>query len=123
MIRICHLAMYLIVTILSPLSDGEFLDLQNNLNKQIQASRSQAVVMDVSGLDVMDSFTCRTLSDLSCRMKAQGKETAIIGIHPEIEESMKRFGLRLEHAAIATNLEEGLAVLGRRIATKRHGSN
>jgi len=121
-IRIHHLAMYLIVSILSPLADGDFLDLRNKLNGQVQASRSQAVVMDVTGLDVMDSFACRALSDISRMMKARGTETAIIGIHPEIEESMERFGLKLEHATVATNLEEGLAVLGRRIATKRHAS-
>lgn len=122
-IRFQHLAIYLIAAILSPLADGDFLGLRENLNRQVELSRSQGVVMDVSGLDVMDSFTCRTLSDISRAMELRGTETAIIGIRPEIKDSMERFGLRFQHAAVATDLNEGLAVLDRRIATNRHASN
>ena len=123
MMRFHHVAMYLIATILSPLADGDFLNLRDNLNKQVELSCSQGVIVDVSGLDVMDSYTCRNLSDISRMMKSRGAETAIIGIRPEIKESMERFGLKLEHAAVATDLDEGLALLDRRIETKPHASN
>lgn len=121
--RFHHLAIYLIATILSPLADGDFLSLRDNLNKQVESSRSQGVVMDVSGLDVMDSFTCRTLNDISRTMKLRGTETAIVGIHPEIKESMERFGLKFHDADVAVDLNEGLAVLDRKIASKHYAGN
>ena len=123
MMQFHHVAMYLIVTILSPLADGDLLNLRDNLTKQVEFSRSQGVVMDVAGLDVMDSFTCQTLSEISRTMKLRGTETAIIGIHSEVKESMERFGLRLQHAAVAPDLDEGLAVLDRRVGIKPYARN
>ena len=72
------------------------------------------VIVDVTALDVIDSFATRTLRDVAYMIRLRGAETVIVGIQPEVAFSMVKLGLTLEGVATSLDLEEGLAYLGRK---------
>lgn len=114
---------YLIASVQAALSDADLLKLRDALTEQVGTYRSRGVIVDVTALDVMDSFACRTLSDLANMIKLRGAETVIVGIQPEVAFSMVQLGLKLEDVATALDLEEGLAYLDHKIARAHHGIN
>lgn len=69
------------------------------------------VIVDVTVLDVMDSFATRTMRSLAHMLKLRGAETVIVGIQPEVAFAMVQLGLTLEDVVTALDLEEGLAYL------------
>jgi rsbT antagonist protein RsbS len=102
---------YLIATIQAALTDADLLKLRDALVARVGRFRSRGVIIDVTALDVMDSFASRTLRDLSHMIRLRGAETVIVGIQPEVAFAMVRLGLKLEGVATALDLEEGLAYL------------
>ncbi len=104
---------YLIASIQAALTDADLVQLRDALVQRVGKFRSRGVIVDVTALDVMDSFATRTLRDITHMIKLRGAETVIVGIQPEVAFSMVRLGLTLEGVATALDLEEGLAFLGR----------
>jgi len=105
---------YLIASVQSELSDADLLKLQDDLVKRVSDFRSRGVIVDVTVLDVMDSFATRTLRSMAHMIMLRGAETVIVGIQPEVAFSMVQLGLKLEGVSIALDLEEGLALLDHR---------
>jgi rsbT antagonist protein RsbS len=103
---------YLIASIQSALSDKDLVQLRDELAGQVGRYRSKGVVVDVTVLDVMDSFATRTLRDLAQSVRLRGAETVIVGIQPEVAFAMVQLGLELGNVSTALDLEEGLALLG-----------
>jgi rsbT antagonist protein RsbS len=114
---------YLIATVQTALSDGELVELRHRLVERTGQVRSRGVIVDVTALDVMDSFAARTLRDLAYVARLRGAETVIVGIQPEVAFAMAQLGLTLEGVLTALDLEEGLEFLDRRIAKKTIGSS
>src|SRR5262245_23461035 len=116
---------YLIASIQSALSDEDLLQLRDDLVQQVGKYRSKGAIVDVTVLDVMDSFAVRTLRAIAHMIELRGAETVIVGIQPEVAFAMVRLGLTLEDVATALDLEEGLAYLDAdaavRAGTTRHG--
>ncbi len=106
---------YLIASIQSELSDADLLKLRDDLVRRVSEYRSRGVVVDVTVLDVMDSFATRTLRSLAHMIMLRGAETVIVGIQPEVAFSMVQLGLKLEGVDTALDLEEGLALLDEKI--------
>lgn len=102
---------YLIATIQSALTDQDLLQLRDALVERVGRFRARGVIVDVTALDVMDSFATRTLRDIAHMIRLRGAETVIVGIQPEVAFAMVRLGLNLEGVATALDLEEGLAFL------------
>ena len=102
---------YLIASIQSALSDADLMQLRDDLVAKVKTFRSRGVIVDVTVLDVMDSFASRTLRDLVNMIKLRGATTVIVGIQPEVAFAMVQLGLTLEGVATALDLEEGLAYL------------
>jgi rsbT antagonist protein RsbS len=102
---------YLIASIQSELSDADLLKLQEDLVRRVSEARSRGVIVDVTVLDVMDSFATRTLRSTAHMIMLRGAETVIVGIQPEVAFSMVQLGLKLEGVDTALDLEEGLALL------------
>ncbi|EKD33970.1 MAG: hypothetical protein ACD_75C02520G0001, partial [uncultured bacterium] len=73
--------------------------------------RSQGVVIDVTVLDVMDSFAARTLRSITVMTRLLGAKVAVVGIQPEIAFSMVQLGLTLEGTITSLDLEDGIAML------------
>ena len=104
---------YLIASVQSALTDAELLELRNALVLMVGKYRSRGVIVDVTAMDVMDSFASRTLRDIAHMIRLRGAETVIVGIQPEVAFTMVQLGLTLEGVATALDLEEGLAFLDR----------
>jgi rsbT antagonist protein RsbS len=102
---------YLIASIQSALSDADLLKLRDELAAQVGRYRSRGVIVDVTVLDVVDSFATRTLRDIAHMIRLRGAETVIVGVQPEVAFAMVQLGLTLEGVSTALDLEEGLAFL------------
>jgi rsbT antagonist protein RsbS len=105
---------YLIASIQDALTDTDLLQLREELVERVGVVRTLGVIIDVTALDVMDSFASRTLHDLAHVIRLRGAETVIVGIQPEVAFTMVQLGLLLEGVTTALDLEEGLALLDRR---------
>jgi len=103
---------YLIASIQSALTDADLLELRNALVQLVGRYRSRGVIVDVTALDVMDSFASRTLRDMAHMIRLRGAATVIVGVQPEVAFTMVQLGLAL-NVATALDLEEGLAYLDR----------
>ena len=110
--------LYLIASIQAALSDVDLLHLRDAVAEKVGKFRARGVIVDVTVLDVMDSFASRTLRDLAHMTRLRGAETVIVGIQPEVAFAMVQLGLTLEGVDTALDLEEGLAFLDKK--TKRH---
>lgn len=102
---------YLIATIQAALSDADLLQLRRALIERVVGYRSRGVIVDVTALDVMDSFGTRTLREIAHMIRLRGADTVIVGIQPDVAFAMVQLGLTLEGVATALDLEEGLAYL------------
>jgi rsbT antagonist protein RsbS len=111
---------YLIASIQSALNDEDLLQLQDDLAAQVGKFRSRGAIVDVTVLDVMDSFAVRTLRAIAHMIRLRGAQTVIVGIQPEVAFAMVQLGLTLEDVATALDLEEGLAYLDRWIRPGKH---
>jgi rsbT antagonist protein RsbS len=105
---------YLIASVQAVLTDQDLVNLRDRLVAQVGRFRSVGVILDVTGLDVMDSFSVRTLRDMAHMIRLRGADTVIVGIQPEVAFSMVQLGLSLEGVPTALDLEEGLAYLDAR---------
>ena len=104
---------YLIATVQSALTDDDLKQLRDTLVDQISQVRARGVIVDVTAIDVIDSFATRTLRDVAHMIRLRGAETVIVGIQPEVAFSMVKLGLTLEGVATTLDLEEGLRYLQR----------
>lgn len=102
---------YLIASIQATLTDADLLQLRDDLAERVGRFRSRGVVVDVTVLDVMDSFAVRTVRAIAHMVKLRGAETVIVGIQPEVAFAMVQLGLTLEGVQTALDLDEGLALL------------
>lgn len=107
--------MFLIATIQSAISDEEWMELEGDLVEAVGRFRCKGVVVDVTALDVMDSYATRTLRGIAQMVQLRGAEVVIVGIQPEVAFSMVQLGLTSRFAGIRTelDLDSGLALLSR----------
>jgi len=112
----------LIASVQSVLSDADLLQLRDDLAERVGRFRSRGVIVDVTVLDVIDSFATRTLRASAHMLKLRGAETVIVGIQPEVAFAMVQLGLTLEGVGTALDLEEGLTYLDRSFQKQiKHG--
>jgi rsbT antagonist protein RsbS len=104
-------APYLIASVQAALTDADLVGLQNDLLAEAQRRRCQGVVVDVTALDVIDSFSTRTLRSLAAMLRLRGVETVIAGIQPSVAMAMVELGLEMQDVRTTLDLDEGLAYL------------
>jgi len=102
---------FLIASVQTALHDADLVQLRDAIVEKVGRFRSRGVIVDVTALDVIDSFSTRTLSDIAHMIRLRGANTVIVGIQPEVAFAMVQLGLVLEDVATALDLEEGLAFL------------
>jgi rsbT antagonist protein RsbS len=107
----------LIATFQAALSDADLKQLRAGLVQRVVRFRSRGVIVDVTAMDVLDSFASRTLREIAHMIRLRGAETVIVGIQPEVAFAMVQLGLTLQSVATALDLEEGLAYLNRKRET------
>jgi rsbT antagonist protein RsbS len=101
---------YLIASIQSVLADQDLTQLRDDLSEQAGRFRARGIIVDVTALDVMDSFACRTLRAMAHMLRLRGARLVIVGIQPEVAFAMVQLGLDLG-VNTALDLEQGLVLL------------
>jgi rsbT antagonist protein RsbS len=109
----------LVASFQAALSDQELTQLRDELAHRVGRFRARGVIIDVTVLDVLDSFAARTIRGIAYTARMRGADTVVVGIQPDVAFAMVQLGLTLEGLATALDLEEGLALLRQR----KEGSN
>ena len=109
---------YLIASVQSALSDADLLQLRDELADMVGKTRARGVIVDVTVLDVMDSFAARMLRTIAHVAQLRGAQTVICGIQPEVAFTMVQLGLTLEAVETALDLEAGIALLNQKLLRK-----
>ena len=101
----------LIASVQDALADADLIALRDDLLQSVGRFRSRSVIVDVSVLDVLDSFSCLTLRELVEMVRLKGAVTVVAGIQPEVAFAMVQLGLTLGDTATVLDLEEALVYL------------
>jgi rsbT antagonist protein RsbS len=110
---------YLIASIVSDLSDSQVIALRTELIDKVGSGRARAVIIDVGGLEVIDSFVARSLRAIALSVRLRGAETVVVGIQPDVAIAMVQFDLDLDPIHAALDLDEALLILEHRILGNR----
>lgn len=106
----------LLVSIQVDLEDQTVLDLQEDLAEQIVARSARGVVIDITAVEIVDSFVGRMLATIASISRLLDAETVVVGMRPAVAITLVELGLSLGGVRTALDLEKGLALL-RRSAT------
>jgi rsbT antagonist protein RsbS len=109
----------LIATVQNSLSDSDTELLRERLMQRVTEYRAQGIVVDVTAIDVLDSFAARSLQTVARMTSLRGAHTVIVGLQPEVAFAMVQLGIIFEDMDTALDLEEGLALLNRRLAARK----
>lgn len=102
---------YLVASIQSDLTDAEVLELRDQLSERVGLYRARGIVVDVTALDVIDSFVARSLGSIAVTARLRGADTVIVGIQPDVAIAMVQFDLNLEPLITALDLDEARRLL------------
>jgi rsbT antagonist protein RsbS len=102
----------LIASMQEALTDRALVQLRDELSERVGRFRSRAVIIDVTALDVVDSFATRTILGIAYTAKLRGARTVVVGIQPEVAFAMVELGLALDGVDTALDLEEALSLVG-----------
>ena len=105
----------LIATVQAALSDSDAERLRYDLMDRVSQFRAQGIIVDVTAIDVMDSFAARSLRTIAHMTRLRGADTVIVGLQPEVAFAMVQLGLMFDDMYTALDLEEGLALLNRQL--------
>jgi rsbT antagonist protein RsbS len=92
-------------------TDADLAKLRDDLAHQVGEQRAQGVIIDVTALDVLDSYATRMLRAIAYTSRLRGARTVVVGIQPDVAFAMVELGLDLGEVLTALDLDEGLAVL------------
>ena len=101
----------LIASMQEALTDAALVQLRDDLSERVGRLRASAVIVDVTSLDVLDSFATRTIRGIAYTAKLRGARTVVVGIQPEVAFAMVQLGLTLDGVETALDLEEGMALV------------
>lgn len=104
---------HLIASVQSDLSDSEILALRDEVAERVGRERVRGVIVDVTALDVIDSFVARSLQRLAAVARLRGAETVVVGIQPDVAIAIVQFNLDLDSLRTALDLDEAQVVLDR----------
>ena len=114
-IPILKMGMFLLVTIQVEIHDQLAMTLQDDLTGRIAKKRSIGVLIDISSLDVVDSFIGRMIANIAAMARVLDAETVVVGMRPSVAITLVELGLPLEGVHTALNVEKGMALLERRL--------
>lgn len=101
----------LLVTVQDELLDYSVADLQQQITEQVVARQARGVLIDVSVLDVVDSFLARALRDIAAATSLLAAKTVVVGMRPAVAVTLVELGLVLHGLRTALSVEEALAIL------------
>jgi rsbT antagonist protein RsbS len=110
-IPILRMGKCLLVTIQVDMEDQTALALQDDLSSRIAATAANGVLIDISALEIVDSFIGRMLSSISSIARVLGATTVVVGMQPAVAITLVELGLSLAGVRTALNVERGMAML------------
>jgi len=114
-IPILRMGHFLLVPIQVDMHDQLAMTLQDDLTNQITKNRSRGVLIDISSVDVVDSFIGRMLGNISSMARVLGAETVVVGMQPAVAITLVELGLELSGVHTALDVEKGMALLNRQL--------
>ncbi len=115
-IPILKVGQTLIVTIQVDMSDQVAMGLQDALTQRVVASRARGVLIDISALDLVDSFIGRMLSNIAAMARVLDAVTVVVGMRPQVAITLVELGLQLRGIHTALDADKGLALIDRLLA-------
>lgn len=110
-IPILKLGQFLLVTIQIDMHDRLALILQDELTARIVTDRARGVLIDISSLDIVDSFIGRMLSNIAGMARVLDAETVVVGMQPSVAITLVELGLSLPGIRTALNVDRGMELL------------
>jgi rsbT antagonist protein RsbS len=117
-IPILKMGPFLLVTIQVDMHDQLAMTLQDDLTEKIAKERSRGVLIDISALDVVDSFIGRMIANISGMSRVLDAQTVVVGMRPAVAITLVELGLPLEGVLTALNVEKGMALLRQRLGAR-----
>jgi len=115
-IPILKMGEFLLVTIQVDMHDRLALTLQDDLTNTIVKARARGVLIDISSLEIVDSFIGRMLSNIAAMAHLLDAETVVVGMQPAVAITLVELGLALPNIRTALNVEKGMALLRQALA-------
>lgn len=112
-IPILRVGSTLLATVQIELRDTVADAFQEDVLEAISAENAAGLVIDITGLDMVDSYVARVLADTGRMAKLMGTETVLVGMRPEVAATLVRMGFRMQGVRTALNVDEGLDLLSR----------
>ncbi len=110
-IPILKMGEYLLVTIQVDMHDKLAMVLQDDLTNKIEQTGARGVLIDISSLEMVDSFIGRMLANISAISKVQDADTVVVGMQPAVAITLVELGLSLPGVRTALNVEKGMDIL------------
>jgi rsbT antagonist protein RsbS len=107
-IPILKLYNYLLVSVQIELDDDTALQLQEDLLNKIHKTGAKGIVLDLSSIDMIDSFIAKILGDVVDMSNLLGARVVLTGIQPEVAMTLVELGIMMKNVPTALNLEKGL---------------
>jgi rsbT antagonist protein RsbS len=115
-IPILKMGQLLLVTIQVDMHDRLAMTLQDDLTSRIVQDRARGVLIDISTLDIVDSFIGRMISNTAAMARVLDAHTVLVGMQPAVAITLVELGLKLDGVQTALNVEKGVQLLQRQIA-------
>src|SRR6478752_1130155 len=109
----------LIASVQAALTDSDAERLRHDLMERVSRYRAHGIIVDVTAIDVMDSFAARSIRTIAHMTRLRGADTVIVGLQPEVAFAMVQLGLVFDDMYTALDLEEGLALLNRQLESRK----
>ena len=110
-IPILRMGNYLLVTIQVDMHDKLALTLQDDLTNRISEVNAKGVLIDISSLEIVDSFIGRTLANIASMARILDAETVVVGMQPAVAITLVELGLSLPGVRTALNVDAGMELL------------
>lgn len=111
-IPILRVADTLLVSVQTDLHDNVAEAFQEDVLAAIERQGAGGLIIDISGLDMVDTYVARVLADTGRMAKLMGTRTVLVGMRPEVAATLVRMGYVMQDVDTALNIDEGLERLG-----------
>lgn len=117
-IPILRMGEFLLVTIQVDMHDQLAMTLQDDLSERISSTGARGVLIDISALDIVDSFIGRMIATISGLSKIMDAETVVVGMQPAVAITLVELGLTLPGVITALDVERGMRLLRERVLSQ-----